>query len=138
MTVRRHEDLIAWQLGMKLARRLGELVRRDPARRDRNFCSELLESSEAISANIAEGFDRFGLKQFRYFLQIAKGSLGETTTRIRQGFARRFWTVDEFNELLLLGRRTRGAITALIVSLNGDSKGGTTKRDRLAQGRQDQ
>jgi len=111
--VRQHEDVIAWQLGMRLAGRVHELLERPPARTDRTFCEELREASEA---NIAEGFDRYAPRQFHYFLQIAKGSLGETTTRIRVGYQRRYWTEDEFNELLLLGRRTRGAIVGLIVS----------------------
>ena len=116
MGVRRHEDLIAWQLGMCLAQRIHERLARLPRDADRTFCEELREASEAISANIAEGFDRYAPRQFHYFLQIAKGSLGETTTRIRSGYVRGYWTVDEFNELLLLARRTRGAVVGLIGS----------------------
>jgi four helix bundle protein len=109
---------VAWQLAMALAQRLGELLGRAPARDDRRFCQELREASEAIAANIAEGFDRYGLRQFRYFLQIARGSLGETATRIRQGYYRRYWTADELSELLQLARRARGALTALITGID--------------------
>ena len=33
-----------------------------------------------------------GFRGFRYFLEIANGSLGETFTRLRQGFARGLFT----------------------------------------------
>ena len=102
---------------MLLHRRLASLLDRTPAKWDRKFCSELYAASESISANIAEGFDRFGLKQFRYFLQIAKGSLAETTTRVRHGYARGFWSAEEFNELLVLCRRMRTLLARLIASV---------------------
>jgi four helix bundle protein len=114
--VHRHEDLVAWQLASRLSDRIHALLERLPSSKDRTFCEELLEASEAVAANIAEGFDRFTPRQFRYFLQIAKGSLGETTSRIRNGYTRHYWTIDEFNELLLLARRTRGAVVGLIAS----------------------
>lgn len=114
--VHRHEDLFAWQLASRLSDRIHALLERLPSSKDRTFCEELLEATEAVPANIAEGFDRFTPRQFHYFLQIAKGSLGETTSRIRNGYTRHYWTVDEFDELLLLARRTRGATTGLIVS----------------------
>jgi four helix bundle protein len=114
--VHRHEDLVAWQLASRLSDRIHALLERLPSSKDHTFCEELLEASEAVAANIAEGFDRFTPRQFRYFLQIAKGSLGETTSRIRNGYTRHYWTIDEFNELLLLARRTRGAVVGLIAS----------------------
>jgi four helix bundle protein len=88
MGIRRHEDILAWQLGQELSERLAQILSRSAAHRDRNYCSEVQEAADAISANIAEGFDRYRLPGFRYFLEIANGSLGETFTRLRQGFAR--------------------------------------------------
>ena len=73
MGIRRHEDILAWQLGQELSERLAQILSRSAAHRDRNYCSEVQEAADAISANIAEGFDRY---------------LGETFTRLRQGFAR--------------------------------------------------
>jgi S23 ribosomal protein. len=85
MGIRRHEDMLAWQLGQELSQRLAHILSRSAARRDRNYCSELQEAADAISANIAEGFDRYRLPGFRYFLEIANGSLGETSTRVAPG-----------------------------------------------------
>ena len=71
-------------------------------------------------------------------MQIAKGSLGETATRVRHGYARGYLTLDEFNELMLLCRRTRAVLTALIVSLDRGSDpvgGGGTSSTKKRQGR---
>ena len=121
MGIRRHEDILAWQLGQELSQRLAEVLSRSAARRDRNYCSEVQEAADAISANIAEGFDRYRLPGFRYFLEIANGSLGETFTRLRQGFARGFFTEHEFNELLVLCTRTRKLLAPLITSVEAQS-----------------
>ncbi len=126
-TIRNHEQLIVWQLGQQLSQRVAEIVSRPPARADRNYCSELQEAADAISANIAEGFDRYRLPQFRYFLEIANGSLGETSTRIHQGFARRLFTERDFNELMLLCRRTRKLLAPLIVSVEAQGQGNASR-----------
>jgi len=83
--IRKHEQLIVWQLGQQISQRVAEILSRSPARSNRNYCSELQEAADAISANIAEGFDRYRLPGFRYFLEIANGSLGETSTRVAPG-----------------------------------------------------
>jgi four helix bundle protein len=121
MGIRRHEDILAWQLGLELSQRLAEILSRSAARRDRNYCSEVQEAADAISANIAEGFDRYRLPGFRYFLEIANGSLGETFTRLRQGFARGMFTEHEFNELMILCTRTRKLLAPLITSVEAQS-----------------
>jgi four helix bundle protein len=134
-TIRRHEQLIAWQLGQQLSQRVAEILSRSPARTVRHYCSELQEAADAISANIAEGIDRYRLPQFRYFLEIANGSLGETSTRLRQGFARRLFNERDFNELMLLCRRTRSLLAPLIESVEAQgsgranqTRGGRTRR----------
>jgi four helix bundle protein len=136
-TIRNHEQLIVWQLGQQISQRVAEIMRRSAAGADRNYCSELQEAADAISANIAEGFDRYRLPQFRYFLEIANGSLGETSTRIRQGFARRLFSERDFNELMLLCRRTRKLLAPLIVSVEaqgqGNGKPSTQARTRRRQ-----
>src|SRR4029079_19020138 len=113
-TIRKHEQLIVWQLGQQISQRVAEILSHSPARWDRNYCSELQEAADAISANIAEGFDRYRLPQFRYCVEIANGSLGETSTRLRQGFARKLFNECDFNELMLLCRRTRTLLARLI------------------------
>ena len=117
MEIRRHEEILAWQLGMELAERVAAILPQSAARRDRNYCDELLEAAAAVSANIAEGFDRYRLPGFRYFLEIANGSLGETSTRVRQGFAKGYFTEHQLNELLVLCKRTRKLLAPLIASV---------------------
>jgi len=138
-TIRKHEQLIVWQLGQQISQRVAEILSHSPARGDRNYCSELQEAADAISANIAEGFDRYRLPQFRYFLEIANGSLGETSTRVRQGFARKLFHERDFNELMLLCRRTRTLLAPLIVSVEaqGNARRSTRVRTLRRQSHKD-
>src|SRR5262245_50967568 len=78
-TIRKHEQLIAWQLGQELSQRVAAILSQSQARWGCDYCSELRKAADASSANIAEGFDRYRLPGFRYFLEIANGSLGETS-----------------------------------------------------------
>jgi four helix bundle protein len=126
--IRKHEQLIAWQLGQELSRRVAAILSQSPARWDREYCSELKEAADAISANIAEGFDRYRLPGFRYFLEIANGSLGETSTRVRQGFAKGYFTERQLNELLVLCKRTRKLLTPLITSVAAEARRGEKRR----------
>ena len=123
MKITRCEDLVAWQLAMLLNHRVVAIAGSRSMKNDRAFCAELLSASEAISANIAEGFDRYGLPQFRYFLQIAKGSLAETATRIRHAYSRGYINERELNEVLVLCRRTRAVLAPLIQSLEDQIAG---------------
>jgi four helix bundle protein len=43
--------------------------------------SQLVDASQSVSANIAEGYGRRGLNEYLQFLYIALGSPGETLTR---------------------------------------------------------
>lgn len=44
--------------------------------------SQLLDSTQSVSSNIAEGYCRRSINEYLQFLNIALGSLGETMTRI--------------------------------------------------------
>ena len=84
MGVRRYHDLVAWQLCMELHDRIVALTDREPVRRDRKFCSQILDASSNCAPNIAEGFARFVPTEFKQFLRYALASLAETQTRLDQ------------------------------------------------------
>ncbi len=70
----RFEDSIAWQKSQELAIIVYELFRTN---KDYSFRDQIQRAVVSISNNIAEGFERSGIAETRYFLGIAKGSCGE-------------------------------------------------------------
>jgi len=77
------EDLRIWQKAREQARN----VYRDfgdgtPAQRDFGFRQQIQRAGVSVMNNIAEGFERFGPKEFAYHLGIAKGSCGEVRSML--------------------------------------------------------
>ncbi len=80
--VTRFEDLIAWQKARLLAQSISTLLSEEPFSKDFALKDQMRRSSISIPANIAEGFERDGNKEFIKFLSIAKGSAGELRSHL--------------------------------------------------------
>src|SRR5436190_13513272 len=117
MGVKRFEDLDVWKLGVELSCEIAAITRQRHVAPNRRFCQQIEASSVSIPANIAEGFGRFGLREFLRYLAIARGSLCETQTLLLAARARGYVTAERCDELLTLSRRTGGALAALMHSL---------------------
>ncbi|MCP3932204.1 MAG: four helix bundle protein [Bacteroidetes bacterium] len=83
MTIRRFEDIIAWQKAQKLA---VEVYMEFGALRYFSFKDQICRAVVSISNNIAEGFERKGDKQISYFLHVALGSSSEVKSMLYLGF----------------------------------------------------
>lgn len=76
-TIKSFEDIVAWQKARSLNKELYELTNLNAFARDFSLKDQIRRASVSIMANIAEGFERSGNKEFRQFLAIAKASAGE-------------------------------------------------------------
>jgi len=81
-TIKKFEDIIAWQKSRDLVKFVYELTKLPEFNRDYKFIDQIRSSSGSIMDNIAEGFERGGNKEFIQFLFIAKGSLGEVKSQL--------------------------------------------------------
>jgi carbamoyl-phosphate synthase large subunit len=116
--VRRVEDLAAYQLAVQFKLAVYEIVRaHGAAEGDLRYRDQLFDAASSGEANIAEGFARFGAREFRRFLGYARASLVEATTRVQDGVHRGHFRQAECADALALGDRAIGAITALHRSL---------------------
>lgn len=57
-------------------------------------------------SNIAEGFERSGDKEFRQFLALAKGSIGEVKAQLYVTLDARFLSQEQFDQLYSLAAET--------------------------------
>jgi four helix bundle protein len=80
--VGRHEDLVAWQLCVELDALIFEATSTGPGARDFEWRDQIRGSAGSAAPNIAEGFGRFGPREFVRYLRIALGSLEETSTHL--------------------------------------------------------
>jgi four helix bundle protein len=83
---RHYKELIAWQLAQQFKTEVFALVQTSQrASNDRPYAEQLTGAASSVAHNIAEGFLRFGPREFRRFLDYALGSLGEAEGRLEGG-----------------------------------------------------
>ena len=81
-TIRRFEDIMAWQEARKLTAMVYEIVQNDKFANDYGLRDQVRRAAVSVGSNIAEGFERNGNKELLKFLWIAKGSTGEVISQL--------------------------------------------------------
>jgi four helix bundle protein len=81
-TIRRFEDLLAWQKARTLTRKIYQVSRQCDFRRDYGLSGQVQRAAVSIMSNIAEGFERGGLDEFHQFLSTAKASCAEVRSQL--------------------------------------------------------
>jgi four helix bundle protein len=82
-TIKRYEDLIAWQKAYALVLRVYRLTQDFPDDERFGLISQMRRCSVSIPSNIAEGFGRHATGDYLRFLAIALGSTYELQTQLR-------------------------------------------------------
>jgi len=113
-------EMAAWQLAFELKDRTIALITASPrARADFRFRDQLTSSARSVPANIAEGFGRFRPTEIARFLEIARGSLDETETHLRDGVTSGYFAPVDVAPLIFLAARCRSAINSWHSYLRG-------------------
>jgi four helix bundle protein len=81
-SVKRFEDLLAWQKGRRLAQEVYLACRQPPLKSDRRLVAQIQAASVSIISNIAEGFERGGPAEFHQFLVTAKAFCAEVRSQL--------------------------------------------------------
>lgn len=79
MKIEKFEDIIAWKKAEELTLLMYKTFTNS---KDFGFRDQIQRASVSIMNNIAEGFERRGDKELKYFLFIAKGSCGEVRSML--------------------------------------------------------
>jgi four helix bundle protein len=79
---RKHHDLIAWQQGITLVKKIYLFSAEFPESEKFGLSSQMRRAAVSVPANIAEGVGRNNQKERIQFLAIARGSLTELETHM--------------------------------------------------------
>lgn len=107
-------DIEAWQKARVLARRVYSATDSGRFSKDFGLKDQIRRACISIMANIAEGFDRGGRKEFIQFLSIAKGSAGEVKSHLFVALDQAYLTKESFQELYDLADQASKMISGLI------------------------
>jgi four helix bundle protein len=93
------EDLLVWQKGMNLVKRVYLITRDSKFSKDFTLRDQLRRAVLSIPINIAEGFERASRKEYLNFLNIAKGSAGEVRSLLRMALEIGYLEKPQYYEL---------------------------------------
>jgi len=82
MEVFGYRKLIAYQKGKDIVKSTYKLLKKFPAEERYAMCDQLRRASVSITSNIAEGINRFSVKDKAHFIEISYGSLMEVSSQM--------------------------------------------------------
>ena len=89
-------EIAAWQRAEELKLRVYAFLDRPNVKRKFGYCDDMARAARSGPSNIAEGFGRFGNKEFAKFARIAKASQVEVLNHFIDARDQRLLTQDEF------------------------------------------
>ena len=81
MEVFGYRKLIAYQKAKEVVKRTYKLLKKFPSEERYAMCDQLRRASVSITSNIAEGVNRFSVKEKSRFIETAYGSLMEVSSQ---------------------------------------------------------
>jgi four helix bundle protein len=119
------EDIEAWKKARELTKVIYEVTAQGKIAADFSLRDQLRRASVSIMANIAEGFEREGNKEFRQFLATAKGSAGEVKALIYVALDAGLTSSEEFQRIMALADETSRLLGGFLRYLKASDKKGS-------------
>ncbi len=113
-TIRRFEDIEAWQKARELTREVYRASTSGALGRDFGLREQMRRAAVSVMSNIAEGFERSGSAEFSQFLSVAKGSAGEVEAQLYVALDQRYITPAVFENLKELAVSTKKLIAGFM------------------------
>lgn len=98
-TIKKFEDIQAWQKGRELKQAGYRCSKSGEFAKDFALREQIRRAVISVTANIAEGFERDGNREFAQFLSISKGSTGEVQDHLYTALDEKYITQPEFGTL---------------------------------------
>lgn len=130
MKAKSYRDLKVWQKGIDLALLVYELSKKFPKEETYGLTSQVRRAVVSIPSNIAEGNERFSIRDYIRFLRTAKGSLSELETQLYLCMKLNYLATEDFfkfNQMSIEeGRMLNGLIASLEDRLESNNFEDTT------------
>jgi len=120
----RFEDIEAWKKARELTKIIYEVTAQGKLATDFSLRDQLRRASTSIMANIAEGFERDGNKEFRQFLATAKGSVGEVKALLYVALDAGLASSEQVNRIMTLAEETSRILGGFLRYLKDSDKKG--------------
>jgi four helix bundle protein len=108
------ERLDAWKVSLQLYRKIVAITARLKGRDQLFLADQMRRAALSISANIAEGTGREGVRESKQFFNIAKGSVYEVVSIAHVLKEEGFIQAEEFTAAYQLCDRIAGMLSGLI------------------------
>src|SRR5512147_3083554 len=79
---KRFEELVAWQKARVLTKAIYAATDTRPLAEDRSLGRQMQRAAVSVMSNIAEGYERGGLREFHRYICIAKASCTELRSQL--------------------------------------------------------
>jgi len=122
MKVTKVEDFEIWKEAVDLVVLVFNFIKNTDLKRNFVLSEQIKKSVISIPSNIAEGFERNNNNEFKHFLNIAKGSIGELRTQIYIALRLELINKHQFGELNNKIIRLSSKISNLITYLRKKQK----------------
>jgi len=110
-------DLEAWKSGHDLVLEVYKITNGFPQEERFGLISQLRRASSSITANIAEGFERYHFNDKKRFYYQARGSVGEIQNFLILAKDLNFISIENYNGINQKITKTRLLINGLIRSI---------------------
>ncbi len=132
--VSKFEDLEVWKTARLLTRLVYDISNHNGLSKDFALRDQLRRSASSIMANIAEGFERNGDREFGHFLAIAKGSCGELRAQLYIALDQKYVTETQFQSAYEMAVKISKMLSSLMGYLRrSELRGSKFKDDQTAK-----
>ena len=108
-----YRDLVVWQKGIALVKRIYQITRMFPADERFGLVSQMRRAAVSIPSNIAEGQARHTTGEFVQFVSHAEGSVAELDTQLTLAIELGFCTATEVGDVFDLVMELQKMLNAL-------------------------
>lgn len=132
-TIKRFEDIEAWQKARELTRAVYECTKKGPFAWDFGLKEQMRRASVSVMSDIAEGFERGGTAEFVQFLCIAKGSAGEVQSQLYVALDQQYISEEEFKSIRAIAESAKRLIGGLMSYLRGSGLKGVKYKNQTSK-----